>query len=844
MSGTVAERLAAELVTALDSATPRRRVLLWFDPDGSFNRLVRPASDALAPRTEVIRYELGQSQIALKLELLRREGSNAATVVYLPNQSPDVLRPAGAHGEERPILWALADYLYKGAIWVGGGESESRAITLSEWLERQGVRPSFGSRAAELFAGGADSPIARYAELHAGTDPARWPSPLRVDDVRGRLAGDPTESALLLIASPRTATVEWGERTGDVLRAIRTTFGTSGGDDAGGVAGSLVTVLALTDAWDTFGRRDDFPFLAALPQADKQRARALKLLREHVLRRQDVAPRYHAYVAELGPKWGAIGPWAKALSGQPLGMRDLALERVAALVDTLDASSPKTRAESLDRLRENAATWPADRSAWVEQMRAIGLAVELLDRISGAGELLETVHDASLLVEAYAAKGGWYAIDWGYLQLAHATATEPMLAPLRRMIDHAYVGWVASANERFAKLVEAADEWPLPGTDLTPGPEWSATAKNRRAVIVTDAMRLDVARGVTAELSDALLDVGLSTLPTTTPFGMASLLPHGGRLEASVANRKLTLRDGTSKHDLHEKGGRSDWLSETLGKAGQSVAFAELKALIEGAKSKTADLTVVFDYRLDDAGHGQGSIPDEVESHVRRLTRAIQRLHELGIGSVDVVTDHGFLHQPPELVEALGKPPVAPAQVHARAARYAVLRPDAPVDSLVRVRSPLVPTLELGFPRGIRTLEKPAEYLHGGISLQECVIGRIRSVRALGTASLRVAVRVPTTQLPTGTVAVEVSPEAAGQMTLATPPPRRLSLAVSDASGQEVSDQLACEVRWDAPSQKLALYLREGTAISAGSTLRLTVTDSDTGEGIHTEDLTLLIDWE
>ena len=34
-------------------------------------------------------------------------------------------------------------------------------------------------------------------------------------------------------------------------------------------------------------------------------------------------------------------------------------------------------------------------------------------------------------------------------------------------------------------------------------------------------------------------------------------------------------------------------------------------------------------------------------------------------------------------------------------------------------------------------------------------------------------VLVPTTQLPTGTVAVQIAPEAAGQMTLAAPPPRR-----------------------------------------------------------------------
>jgi hypothetical protein len=274
------------------------------------------------------------------------------------------------------------------------------------------------------------------------------------------------------------------------------------------------------------------------------------------------------------------------------------------------------------------------------------------------------------------------------------------------------------------------------------------------------------------------------------------------------------------------------------------VAFIELKSLIEGAKPKAADVTVVFDYRLDDAGHGQGSVPDEIEGHVRRLVRAVQRLHEIGIGSVDVVTDHGFLHQPPDLVEALGKPPLAPAQVHHRASRYAVLKPDAPVDSLVRVPSPLVPSLELGFPRGIRTLQKPTEYLHGGISLQECVIGRIRSVRTLEGGPLGITVTVPSTQLSTGTVVVQVAPSGEGQLTLAPPPPRTVALRITDDTGREVSERSECEVRWDAPAQTLALYLREGMAIHAGSTLHLNAVDAESGEGLHAEDLTLLVEWE
>jgi hypothetical protein len=69
-------------------------------------------------------------------------------------------------------------------------------------------------------------------------------------------------------------------------------------------------------------------------------------------------------------------------------------------------------------------------------------------------------------------------------------------------------------------------------------------------------------------------------------------------------------------------------------------------------------------------------------------------------------------------------------------------------------------------------------------------------------------------------------------------------LWVAGTDDLEVSDRLSCEVRWDAPPQTLALYLREGTAIDAGTTLRLLVDDADSGERLHAEELTLLVNWE
>jgi hypothetical protein len=845
VSGTVAERLAAQLQESLQGAKPPRWLLLWFDPQREFDRVANAAGIALGSEADLVRFERDQSQIDLKLELLRREATRRTTILYLPASGTADIQAGTGFADHRPVLWSLAEYRYKGALWTGGAEGR-RILPLLDWLVSQGVDPSFGDRSHALTDGGRDSPLARYVEMHAATDPTRWPHPLRVDDVRKRLAGDPVDNALHLIGSPRSAQLEWGERTPEVLRALAQEFGArTPQDDTDSQRDGLVTALALTDAWDAFGRRPDFPFAAVLPETDRQREQALQLLRDHVLQRTDVSPRYHDSVDSLSPKWSALEGWAAKLGGQPLGLRRLANQRVAALLERLQVSTADGRMAALKTLDQAVTSWPGAEPQWTPTMSVVARATRLLSAIPKASSALGPMQDAGLLIEAYAAPEGWAQIDWQYLEVQAHAGSEPALTPLRELVDRTYVDWISSLNDRFSALIGQAGEWPVADSRLAPAPAWAAATKGRRAVVITDALRLDIASKVAEKLPDAQLAIGLTTLPTTTPFGMAALLPVGGALEVDTAKAGIALRAPGSAENLATRDGRRKWLGQALKSAATaSLCFLELDELLSGAKPRPADVTVVFDYALDDRGHGQGSLPSYAEDHVRRLVRGVQRLHELGIGSVDVATDHGFLHQPPSLVESLGKPPLTLAQTYHRAPRYAVLKQDAPVDGLVLVDSPLAPGLRLGFPRGIRTFEKPTEYLHGGISLQECVIGLIRSTKALGSPQLRLSVGLSTTELATATVPVRLAPAADQQMTLSPPAPRRVRAWLELETGESASDPANAEIRVDTPPLTLALYLREGLALSAGARLRLVVDDADTGERLDTKELTMLVDWE
>src|SRR5438045_1106949 len=77
---------------------------------------------------------------------------------------------------------------------------------------------------------------------------------------------------------------------------------------------------------------------------------------------------------------------------------------------------------------------------------------------------------------------------------------------------------------------------------------------------------------------------------------------------------------------------------------------------------------------------------------------------------------------PRRVVETLGQPEVPAAQAYYRGDRWAALKPGAPTTEVMRWPLPLAPpAVELGLPRGARTLQKADAHLHGGISLQECV---------------------------------------------------------------------------------------------------------------------------
>lgn len=857
------ELLADDLIGWMEKAPDGvpRRVLLWLDPERQFGRLVELLAPALESRgVSLLSLDLaaGESPTRLKLELLESESDpDGRSVVYLPGFGRRDLepRPDGTP----PALWSVYDYRFKGCVWGRGepwqpGELPEPASLLG-WLRRHGLEIADDKAARKLSEGGSDSLLARYAVRMAKQDPDQWPRPLRLSDLEDELGDDPRDTLRRLLAAPHNEVRRWGSERSMVLARLCSEYGfslpsvcpaveTAGnggakspcGDSAQPAQAGFVPVardlsrrehpaepdpesmvdalalqLALAEAWDAFGRPADFPFLSKLPASPHHRNRMVVFLREDVLNHTELGPRFRARMARLERNYDLSG-WAAEREGQPASLPLLARRRWKSLLQQFEAAAASGWKSARDMLAarrdvilEGAKT-PWDGREGESQWGVLAKLDELCRLARAATDEAEAMVVPADLAAAYTER--WWRADWLHLEVRAVCAATGGLESVRQVADLAHFDYTARVNQRFSELVEAGGSWPpagLAGVEALRDKLWQQGG-TRLAVILCDALRWDLARGVMGKLSgpDHSVEAVASTLPSETSFGMASLLPLGQEpLEVDYSGNAVSLRD-PSRKELSTREGRRSFLRDRLvdedGKP--TVGFTEVEALLKGTAVPKSRVVVAFDNTIDEQGH---KIPEQLPMLARQLVgnlaRVVELLHDAGIETVHLATDHGFLLLPSEEVAALGTPTVPVAQALKREPRWAALKPDAPTLEVIRLPSPFVPAPNnLGLARGVRTLVQPEPYLHGGLSLQECVIPHIVSRSMFRAAKAGVKLAVTTPNLTGGTVPVVLRPVVpTEQQSFGGTQPLKLLLRAIDAeTGRDLGKvPLTLLVDWD-----------------------------------------------
>ena len=175
------------------------------------------------------------------------------------------------------------------------------------------------------------------------------------------------------------------------------------------------------------------------------------------------------------------------------------------------------------------------------------------------------------------------------------------------------------------------------------------TSENKVFVIVSDAMRYEVAAAMADQLQrETQSKVSISSMqsifPSITKFGMAALLPHK-KLTAELRNDVLTvLADGQPTAS-----GYRDKILKSEDSASVALKYNDIIAMKRAERStlvRGMDVVYIYHDTIDEASHTSDTAVfaacDKAISELKNLVRII--VNEFGGTNILITADHGFLY--------------------------------------------------------------------------------------------------------------------------------------------------------------------------------------------------------
>ena len=443
-----------------------------------------------------------------------------------------------------------------------------------------------------------------------------------------------------------------------------------------------------------------------------------------------------------------------------------------------------------------------------------------------------------------------------------------MLKPLREEIEACYCnGYLAKLALAWGKFVDAElpERWTIDGVRNQyqffarhVGPWLNESDKRRAFVIISDAMRYEVAEELTACLNgtyrvQAELSSQLGVLPSYTALGMASLLPHS-KLE--YTEKGGVLVDGKPTASLEQ---RNEILSAAGGMAVKADQLLALKK--EEGREFIVGKRLVYIYHDEIDARGdkaatEGDTFEAVGKTIQELADLVRYVvNNLNANYVVITADHGFLFtetapSDPDKSRLEDKPD---GTVMAKK-RY-LLGYDLP-DHEQAWRGDTAMTaeaeggLQFWVPKGNNRFHFTggARFIHGGAMLQEIVVPviKVKHIKDKGsrekTQSTHVAVQV------LGTTHKITAPKHRFNLLQMEPVAERakaVTLKIAVYEGDEPVTSIEA-VTFDSPSsnlderQKSVILTLQDRPYDKRTPYRLVLRDADTG--IEQASLAVIID--
>ncbi len=752
---------------------PRASVALWFDSKAEFQPMLDQVGDRFREdgiQLLVYDQEKGQGALWLKWATEIGPGAGSLVVLWLPVDRDCLIKPTPGGVS----LDCLVEYQFTGLTWLIDG----RTPTLFRFLKKHAV-PLPASRADQdaLWRGGPDSALAKYVKANLNRDEAFWKSrTLTIAVIEESIVGDMRERLLRFLADPKN---EWMALQESGIAAEfcsqlseRYAVAEDLGRDPEGWARSFVRSLVAMEIFESMGCPDDFPYASELP--DPSLRKGLKKFFKQWRRDRDHIETYQRWALEIEDHLDCR-EWARSKPGHPDALRNLAIDRWLQFLQTGQAAG-SSESELRRYITENKdlaaveaegfwAKTTGDLSGW---KLVIELA-ELIDKIDRAVKAVEDKPSAQALVQAYAQD--WHKIDLGHWKLQAAARREQDIEILAAAADRFYLSYLEITGQAFYDGFRNEEKWPPEGCngvcDLIPG--LFEDSPQRRAILVVDALRYDLAAYLKKSLGYGDLTAYIANVPSVTWVGMTSLLPDcESRLEFKEGKERLISKE--SAGDLCYRSNRWKVLQASganhLGMDNEGKRRDELHHLRSLTKKpkKLPKTLILFDQGVDAISH---QAKDEAIRHYEDVLAdikwSINKLQKWGYNEIHVVTDHGF-------VVLHGGASLHPMEVDKDTfekleARWGLLK-EGQTSLCATVPFPLDPSWNVVLPPGLRSFKSPGRFFHGGATLQEVVIPHLKLVSERAPRQMGVVVNLPKVEIATLAVKIELLPEIPPQRDL------------------------------------------------------------------------------
>ena len=303
------------------------------------------------------------------------------------------------------------------------------------------------------------------------------------------------------------------------------------------------------------------------------------------------------------------------------------------------------------------------------------------------------------------------------------------------LIDSLYQAkYLDVLGSEYSQSLSKLDKWNFLGSNMSYDfyMNIQKTSTKKMFVIISDALRYEIGTEVCDRIKTnkvlkgcVELDYQISTLPSITSFGMASLLPHK---KISYENKQV-LVDGMLSNSIAAR----DAILKAKNPSYAAISYNDINGMTQKElRQYVSDKTLVYIYHdvMDNAGeHNETKVFDVTETCITEIVNLVKKLYNnLQITNFYITADHGFLYRRNEIHESSKYSNIVSLKAGDTAKRYLLTDDDTisiPYTNEIELANVSDGKYKVITPWGydlFKTQGSGIQYIHGGPSLQETIV--------------------------------------------------------------------------------------------------------------------------